>query len=67
MLRKIRKDEIELIKFIKEHVDKEWFALTPWEKSFTEDMINNFDKYQDEMLISAKQVGKLLSVSEKIG
>lgn len=58
--------EFDWFRRIESEVDKVWDDLTPWERKFTEDIIEKFRLYGMKMMLSPKQWELIDRISEKI-
>lgn len=58
--------EFDWLQRIEIEVDKVWNDLTPWERKFTEDILEKFRLYGMKTMISPKQWEILTEISEKI-
>ena len=51
---------------LEKNIDREWEALTGWEKKFLEDILENFRRYGRRTMISPRQWESIARISEKI-
>lgn len=63
----LKPDEINFLNQLEENIDNGWKHLTPWEKTFAEDVLEKFRLQGKEFFVSQKMWNKLLMITEKLG
>jgi len=56
------KEQITLVEHIRDNYQGKSKLLTPWEVSFTEDILDRYVQYGERLFLSKKQVDRLIVI-----